>query len=108
MTTHQERAAFGQRLARLRQRKRLTQAQLARRAGLSVAVVQSLEQGVRADPRLSTVLKLAAALGLPVGELAGEADNSDDRGRIPIGRHLFARPGSRPRAGQLDAPEPLP
>ena len=72
MTTHQQQSAFGQRLARLRRRQRLTQAQLARRAGLSVAVVQSLEQGVRSDPRLSTVLKLAAALGLPVGDLAGE------------------------------------
>ena len=85
MTHHQETPAFGQRLARLRQRQRLTQAQLARRAGLSVAIVQALEQGVRADPRLSTVVKLAAALGLPVGELAGEADGSDDRRRIPIG-----------------------
>ena len=70
--TNPEQAAFGQRLSQLRLRKRLTQAQLARRAGLSVAVVQALEQGVRADPRLSTVLKLAAALGLPVGDLAGE------------------------------------
>jgi hypothetical protein len=42
-----------------------------RLAGLSVAVVQALEQGVRAAPRLSTVLKPAAALGLTVGDLAG-------------------------------------
>jgi transcriptional regulator with XRE-family HTH domain len=85
MTHHQETAAFGQRLARLRQRQRLTQAELARRAGLSVAVVQALEQGLRADPRQSTEVKLSAALGLRVGELAGEADSSDDRRRIPIG-----------------------
>jgi transcriptional regulator with XRE-family HTH domain len=43
MTTHQQQSAFGQRLARLRRRQRLTQAGLARRAGLSVAVVQALK-----------------------------------------------------------------
>jgi transcriptional regulator with XRE-family HTH domain len=36
----QEPSAFGRRLARLRRRQRLTQFELARRAGLSVAVVQ--------------------------------------------------------------------
>jgi transcriptional regulator with XRE-family HTH domain len=82
MSHHDELSAFGRRLARLRQRKRLTQAELARLAGLSVAIVRALEQGVRSDPRLSTVLKLAAGLGLPVADLAGELGESDDRGSI--------------------------
>ena len=42
-------------------------------------------RGWQGDPLLSTVLKLAAALGLSVGELAGEADGSYDRHRIPVG-----------------------
>jgi hypothetical protein len=39
-------------------------------------------RGWQGGPRLSTVLKLAAALGLPVGELAGGADSYDDRSSI--------------------------
>jgi len=68
-TRHREQTAFGRRLTRLRERVYLTQEELAERAGLSLASVSAIEQGVRADPRLSTIIKLAAALNVPLGDL---------------------------------------
>jgi transcriptional regulator with XRE-family HTH domain len=44
----------------------------AQRAGLSIATVQALEQRPAVDPRLSTIRKLAAALGVPITELLPE------------------------------------
>jgi transcriptional regulator with XRE-family HTH domain len=69
---HREPTALGRRLLQLRQRHSLTQARLARAAGLSAAVVASVEQGQRADPRFSTVIKLARALGVSVDDLVPE------------------------------------
>jgi transcriptional regulator with XRE-family HTH domain len=69
---------LARRLAQLRERLFLTQRQLAQRAGLSPAIVQSLEQGQRLDPRLSTVLKLAQALGVSIGELIEEPAPTTD------------------------------
>jgi transcriptional regulator with XRE-family HTH domain len=65
-----ERRPLGRRVSRLRQARRLTQDALARLAGLSPAVVAAVEQGARRDPRLSTVLRLAAALRVSVDDLA--------------------------------------
>jgi transcriptional regulator with XRE-family HTH domain len=60
-------------LKRLRARAGLTQQELATRAGLSIALVMSLEQGKRSNPRLDTLRKLAGALGCTLDELASEA-----------------------------------
>ena len=60
---------FGHQLVLLRQRAHLTQEQLGSKAGLSQGIVASLEQGQREDPRLSTVRKLAVALGVAVTDL---------------------------------------
>lgn len=46
-----------------------TQEELATLAGLSIDGLKAVEQGRRADPRLSTVVKIAAALGVTVDEL---------------------------------------
>ena len=54
---------FGLRLKELRQRAGLTQPQLAERAGMSLNGVALIEQG-RREPVWSTVLALAAALGV--------------------------------------------
>ncbi len=57
------------RLKRLRKaRKKMTQVQLAERAGLKRSLVARLETG-RYDPKLSTLQKLAKALKVPVAEL---------------------------------------
>lgn len=59
------------RLRSLRDKAGLTQAALAARAGLSVVAVFHLEQGRRSDPKVSTLAKLADALGVTLDRLAG-------------------------------------
>lgn len=49
-----------------RVKRKLTQTQLAKRAQCSVSYLSMLENSTRADPTLSTVSKIAAALGIPV------------------------------------------
>ena len=55
-------------LKRVRQRRGMTQAELARKARVSLPYVGRLEIG-RHDPKLSTLRRLAKALGVSVGEL---------------------------------------
>lgn len=55
-------AAFGQRVRRLREARKLTQMKAAAAAGVTVTTVMRMEAG-RIAPRLDTVLALAAALG---------------------------------------------
>jgi transcriptional regulator with XRE-family HTH domain len=47
----------------------LSQQALAVAAGLSLSVVAQIEQGTKADPRISTVVALARALGVNVDRL---------------------------------------
>jgi transcriptional regulator with XRE-family HTH domain len=60
---------MGSRLTVLRTRAYLSRAELARRAGVSEHLVQSLEQGRAANPTLQTLLGLADALGVAVATL---------------------------------------
>lgn len=62
---------FAARLKRLREAAGLTQQQLADAAGLAQGAVADLERGRRPDPRLSTALALAGALGVSVERLGG-------------------------------------
>ena len=55
---------LARRLKRMRKFRRLTQARLAARAGLSLGYVARLEIG-RHAPKLSTLRRLARALGVP-------------------------------------------
>ncbi|MGI5239626.1 ATP-binding protein [Dactylosporangium sp. CA-139066] len=64
---------FGERLRRLRERRALTQEELAERAGLSVNAIGSLERGLRRRPYQHTVRALAAALGVDPADLAEPA-----------------------------------
>ena len=59
---------MGKTLKRLRTRSKLSQAALARRAGLSREYLNKIEAG-RYDPPLSTLNGLAKALGVRVTEL---------------------------------------
>jgi len=61
---------MGKTLKTLRSKKKLSQAALAQRAGLSREYVNKIEAG-RYDPPLSTLNSLAKALGVPVTELLG-------------------------------------
>ncbi len=66
-----ERPQIGQRVKQLRSGAGLTQQGLAVAAGLSVSVVSQIEQGTNEDPRLSTLVALARALGVSLDNLAG-------------------------------------
>jgi transcriptional regulator with XRE-family HTH domain len=63
---------FGAALRDERKRSALTQAQLAARAGMPQSVVSRLERGGR-EPRLSTMVRLAQALGITTAELVERA-----------------------------------
>ncbi|KAB8161401.1 helix-turn-helix domain-containing protein [Streptomyces sp. 3MP-14] len=65
-------AQLGDRIARLRRIGRLTQEQLAERAGVSVDVVKKLEQGRKHSARLPTLHALAHGLGVELTSLLGE------------------------------------
>jgi transcriptional regulator with XRE-family HTH domain len=68
-----EQPPLARRVTFLRQLHHVTQEELAKCSGLSQAAVQAIEQGARPDPRLSTLLKLAGALGVTLDELVRAA-----------------------------------
>src|SRR5262249_44279590 len=82
-TRHWEPGRFARTLARLRSTARLSPEELARLAGVSVDLVQSLEQGRTANPTLRTLLRLAGALGVTVGELIEDAEECSNGGTAP-------------------------
>jgi transcriptional regulator with XRE-family HTH domain len=49
----------------------MTQADLARKTGLSTAVISQIVSGKTKDPRLSNVITIANALGVSLDYLAG-------------------------------------
>ncbi len=74
--------AFGERVRRLRQRKVMTQTDLAKKAGVSIVTVARLENDEgEINPRPATVRKLAVALEVePTWLLFGEgADGQQEK-----------------------------
>ena len=59
---------FGVKLRRLRDAAELTQMELSNRTGLDMAEISRLERGLR-DPRLTTIVRLAAGLDVDPAEL---------------------------------------
>lgn len=51
----------------------LSQAAVARKAGIHAAMLSRIERDERSDPYFSTIAKVAAVLGLSLDELAAEA-----------------------------------
>ena len=66
-TESKQLAAFGKRFAELRRSRKLTQEQLAEKAGITPLSIGFIEQG-RRWPRLSTLHKLAKCLGVSLSE----------------------------------------
>lgn len=66
---------FGATVRRLRERRSLTQAQLAARVGLGRTSVTNLERG-KQNPPLSLLPELARALGVSASDLVSEASVS--------------------------------
>lgn len=81
-----------ERLIRLRRRQRLSQVELARRAGLSVRTIRNLEHGVT-RPQLATIRALAAGLRLTDDER--EHLENEARRFLPDGRRSHD-PGGLP------------
>jgi transcriptional regulator with XRE-family HTH domain len=69
-----------EKLKEARQRKMLTQAELAELAGTTEATVNRLEQGLQ-RPRISTVRKLAEALGLSAESLINWESREPEMGK---------------------------
>ena len=67
---------FGERLRDIRQRRDVTQAALARVAGMSEAYISNMEHGLKV-PSLTTILRLAVALNCKVMDLVGAYDKTD-------------------------------
>jgi tetratricopeptide (TPR) repeat protein len=65
--------ALGRRIAAERRRRGLSQPELAQMIGRSVAWVSQVERGVRKVDRMSVLETVAAALDVPLAELAAEA-----------------------------------
>lgn len=72
------RVDIGSRLAQTRKLRHLTQAQLARDAGVSTSYVSQIEQGKR-DPSETVVAALARALDVSVADLQGQPQLDDLR-----------------------------
>lgn len=69
-------------LRETRLRRALTQAELAEKAGTTEATVNRLENGLQ-DPRMSTLRKLAAALGVEPADLIDwDATTEEERGKL--------------------------
>jgi transcriptional regulator with XRE-family HTH domain len=74
MLKGKEKPRIGDCLKSLREAAGISQQELAMKSGLSMSVVAGTEQGRRTDPRLSTLLALANALGVSLDALAGKSD----------------------------------
>ena len=64
-----------------REQRGLSQRALARAAGVAAVLVTKLESEAIVDPRISTLRKLATALGVTVAEIIGEAKPARKRAR---------------------------
>ena len=73
MSTPTYQQALGRRIAAERRRRGLSQPELAQMIGRSVAWVSQVERGVRKVDRMSVLETVAAALDVPLSELAAEA-----------------------------------
>ena len=60
---------LGTAIRNLRQALRLTQEELAKQVGVTQGYIGHLERGLKKNPSLLTLKKLARALGVPVTEL---------------------------------------
>lgn len=61
--------AFRERLRELRHALHLSQEELAERASLNYKHYQEIERGAKREVRLSTMIKLARAMGIPLYQL---------------------------------------
>lgn len=61
--------SYSENIKRIREAKGFTKTGLGRKAGLSTRCIEHLEYGKALDPKVSTLIKIAGALGVKVEEL---------------------------------------
>ena len=69
-------------LCRMRQKRGLTQEEVARRCGLATVTISKLEEGKSTDPKMSTVLKLAVGLGCTLDSFFAQPPGDSDNGGL--------------------------
>ena len=74
LTFEKAHLAFSKALKKLRADKNISQGDLFLRTGLERAYISKLENGKINDPRLTTVVVLAKALGVPIDEFVKEME----------------------------------
>lgn len=79
---------FGQRLRKFRMAKKLSLQELADRVGASKAHVWDLETGKTKNPSLGLLTEFSKALDVPILELVGETDKTEDPQLAPLFREL--------------------
>ena len=84
---------FPEKLRELRTARRLTQQELADRAGMPLGTLRNFEQGIR-TPMLATAAKLAKALGVSLGEFDGCDFEGEEEQERPARR---GRPKKEPQ-----------
>lgn len=80
--------SLGSRLRKFRMAKNLSLQGLADAVGGSKAHIYDLETGKTKNPSLSLLTELSRALGVPIHELVGESENTDDSQLTPLFRDL--------------------
>lgn len=73
----------GTKIRDLRRKMGLSQKQLAERAGVTQPTISDMERQVTMDPGSETLLRVATALGVPLGKIMGAA--------VPKGTDLSAQ-----------------
>jgi transcriptional regulator with XRE-family HTH domain len=74
---HEPQEALGRAIRQLRDERGLKQKELAQAADMNVTAISHIERG-RANPAWGTVRRIAAALGVPVSEIAARAERPAD------------------------------
>lgn len=68
----------GKKIARLREERGWSQAQLASKVSLSQPTISDLENQVTQDPGFETLSRVAAALGVPLSQILGKPNAGAD------------------------------
>lgn len=99
----------GPRLKELREQQGMSMRSLAQRSGLSANALSMIERG-RASPSVSTLSKLADALGISVADFFGQVSlrqdvvfvRSEERSRVPFTRGLWEGLGGETFTGRVE------
>lgn len=102
---------IGAHLRQARHERGLTREQLAERAGVSRDIIAKLEQGIRESARITTLARLANALGITLSALLGRRERLERAGAdgiLAVRDALLSARDVYPGIGADDEEEPAP